>query len=648
MKKLPLLLLASFCYSVLFAQFGPTAQWTWMKGSKSSGAFGTYSGPPSSLTPGARDGSATWVGTDGQLWLFGGLGYSLASPSGYLNDLWVFDPKVATTNYDNWTFVAGDNTTNQSGVYGTMGTPAPTNKPGARRWAMTWVDGSGNLWMFGGIGYDGSGTLGNLSDLWEYDITNNVWTWVNGSNTANTSGSYPALGNSNPANANGPGGRYYGITFRVGNVLYLFSGFGYDGAGNTGYLNDLWSFDTGNNTWTYVNGSNLRNQFGTYSGTTLPGSRLASYTWYYNNKLYLFGGFGYGQSTGTDYLNDLWQYDPTGNTWTFVGGNNEAGATGNYGTAGVVNAANFPGGRSSGVSWMDNMGNLGIFGGRGRSTTTTSGLLNDVWRYNINTGQWIWEKGDDTNLDQLGVYGSQGLPDGTSKPGARRYVVGWTDTQGSLWLFGGTGLDDGTNTSTSGPITDYLNDLWKISNLVLPVKYVSFNATRASGSVLLDWTTAQEINSSLFVVEHSTDGSHYTAIGSVAAAGNTSQRTTYHFVDPKPQAGMNYYRLKLVNIDGSAEYSDVRTVQFATGPMTLRVLGNPFQSSIQLQVSASAGEKALIRLSDLNGRVLLSKPVTLQQGENYLTVDGSSYASGIYILSVSSTTAQRQVKLVKE
>ena len=55
-----------------------------------------------------------------------------------------------------------------SGVYGTQGTVAYTNVPGAREYAVSWRDASGNLWLFGGCGYDSTGTEGTLNDLWEY------------------------------------------------------------------------------------------------------------------------------------------------------------------------------------------------------------------------------------------------------------------------------------------------------------------------------------------------------------------------------------------------------------------------------------------------------------------------------------------------
>src|ERR1700757_775979 len=91
-----------------------------------------------------------------------------------------------------WSWVGGANVVNQSGVYGTQGTASSSNAPGAREAAVSWTDGSGKLWLFGGGGYDAAGTFGLLNDLWSFDGSN--WTWVNGATTVNQAGIYGTQG----------------------------------------------------------------------------------------------------------------------------------------------------------------------------------------------------------------------------------------------------------------------------------------------------------------------------------------------------------------------------------------------------------------------------------------------------------------------
>jgi N-acetylneuraminic acid mutarotase len=146
------------------------SQWTWVSGSKlvnQNGVYGTLGMAAASNMPGARYGSVGWRDNSGTLWLFGGIGHDSAGttpPVGTapdLNDLWKFDGSQ-------WTWVSGSNLVNQSGVPGTLGAAAAGNYPGARDSAVTWVDNSGKFWIFGGIGYDSTGSFNYLNDLWSY------------------------------------------------------------------------------------------------------------------------------------------------------------------------------------------------------------------------------------------------------------------------------------------------------------------------------------------------------------------------------------------------------------------------------------------------------------------------------------------------
>ncbi|MGA8221852.1 MAG: hypothetical protein WB780_09395, partial [Candidatus Acidiferrales bacterium] len=87
---------------------------------------------------------------------------------------------VVDCGHKEWAWVDGANIVNQDGAYGTKGTAAPGNIPGARHGSISWTDAAGNLWLFGGVGYDSAGTLGDLNDLWKYSA--GEWTWIGGSN----------------------------------------------------------------------------------------------------------------------------------------------------------------------------------------------------------------------------------------------------------------------------------------------------------------------------------------------------------------------------------------------------------------------------------------------------------------------------------
>ena len=284
-------------------------QWTWMSGSNvgwQTGTYGTLGAPAPDNVPGSRGMTATWTDAAGNFWLFGGFGYDSAGTFADLNDLWKYSA-------GQWTWMSGSDVANQPGTYGTQGTPAPNNVPGARWGAITWNDSSGNFWLFGGLGYDSAGTYADLNDLWKY--SGGQWIWMSGSDVASQQGTYGTLGTAAPGNV--PGAREFALawTDAAGN-FWLFGGLGYDSAGTYGYLNDLWKYSGGQ--WTWISGSNLFGNLGAWGtpGTAAPGNvpspRVSSVGWIDpTGNLWLFGGAG-NDSTGLCcyYLNDLWKYEP--------------------------------------------------------------------------------------------------------------------------------------------------------------------------------------------------------------------------------------------------------------------------------------------------------------------------------------------------
>jgi N-acetylneuraminic acid mutarotase len=259
--------------------------------------------PAAANFPGARDGAAGWADSNGNLWLFGGYGYDSAGTFGALNDLWEFGPTANT-----WMWISGNSTVFAAGVYETQRVPGAANVPQARERVASWIDGSGNLWFFGGTGWN-TNSAGMLNDLWKVDPATNMWTWMSGSDSFDAIGVYGTEGT--PAANNVPVGRERAMN---------------------------WSDKSGN--------------------------------------LWLYGGVMYGGSA----LGDLWEHSPSTNMWTWVSGSSTPDMAGVYGTQGTPGVSNFPGSRSDAVGWTDNAANLWLFGGA-QQDAEGIGLLNDLWRY---------------------------------------------------------------------------------------------------------------------------------------------------------------------------------------------------------------------------------------------------------------------------
>lgn len=353
-----------------------SGQWTWISGSmieNQSGTYGTLGVPSASNMPGARSSGVSWFDSSGNLWLFGGYGFASAGDAASLNDLWKFSA-------GQWTWVGGSNIGGQFGVYGTKGVPVATNVPGARSEASSWVDKSGNFWLFGGSGLDSIGENASLNDLWRYSA--GQWTWMSGANLVDQTGVYGTQGTAAPTNV--PGSRSGAAAWvdQSGN-LWLFGGQGTDSTGTSGRLNDLWKYSDGE--WTWVGGSNTKFDYGVYGVQgvaavgNFPGSRDNAVSWTDSSgNFWLFGGFGQASSGefGTGELNDLWQY--ANGQWTWMSGSNQVDQSSTYGTLGVPNPANVPGGRDSSVGWIDATGNLWLLGGADNNTDDAN---NDLWEY---------------------------------------------------------------------------------------------------------------------------------------------------------------------------------------------------------------------------------------------------------------------------
>lgn len=277
-----------------------------------------------------------------------------------------------------------------------------------------------------------------------------AWTWINGKNTANTAASYGYPGK--PAASNNPGSRTQSVQWKdqEGN-LWLFGGQTFGPTATTYMpppmlLSDLWKYDMSTGNWIWMTGDTIPNQAGRYRATPNPGARRGALSWTdANGVFWMFGGYGYSAERIAGYLNDLWQYTAA-KGWIWMGGSTGINAVGQYAALNTETGKNVPGARSESVGWSDPAGYLWMFGGYGYGIRDT-GMLNDLWKLNIKTGEWTWVDGNGgTNI--VSAYHAR-----VNRPGGRSAAVSWLDKSGSLWLFGGLGYD----TKQKG----MLSDLWQ-------------------------------------------------------------------------------------------------------------------------------------------------------------------------------------------
>jgi hypothetical protein len=347
---------------------------------------------------------------------------------------------AATNGMGEWAWMGGSQAPDQPGSYGTGGVFSAGNSPGGRMWACSWTDSAGNLWLFGGLGFASTSTLGLLNDLWEY--SSGKWAWMGGSDQGigfglgNQPGIYGTMGVADAANQPGARDSATCWTDPQGN-LWLYGGSGFDSTATAGNLGDLWRYSNGE--WTWMAGSNIAAQpgiagawqgaavYGT-EGVAAPGNTPGMREWASgwadsSGNLWLFGGGGVASAQGSiaeiGAMNDLWKY--SNGMWAWMAGSDQVDLDGTYGTLGTPAPANTPGTRSSAASWTDPSGNLWLFGGLGTGAapndcaTPPLCVINDLWEFKPSLNEWTWVGGPDLS-NQPGIFGTQGVADPANLP----------------------------------------------------------------------------------------------------------------------------------------------------------------------------------------------------------------------------------------
>jgi hypothetical protein len=226
-------------------------------------------------------------------------------------------------------------------------------------------------------------------------------------------------------------------------------------------------------------------------------------------------------------------------------------------------------------------------------------------------------------------------------------MPGANDANIRFYVTGNAGNNDGSETG------DYIYTSMLNSTLsTLPLTLSSFSISQANESeVNVKWQTQYEQNTESFAVESSVDGSTWSKVASIAAAGNSSVEKNYFYTDKKPAAYNTsiLYRLKMIDRDGSYKYSDVKTIQLKNGGIIItNVSAQPLhagQSSI-FEIHSNAARKISVRIFDVNGTTINSINTMLSEGVNRIEVPAARNisAGGIYFIKFSSDDFERVVR----
>ncbi|KAL2913876.1 hypothetical protein HK105_206610 [Polyrhizophydium stewartii] len=378
----------------------------WLGGDQTSApSYGTKGVLDQTNWPSARLWSAMTTDAAGALWVYGGYGSGISTPSwntvGALGDLWTYVPSKGK-----WAWVSGppDTQSQDEGPQGQLGVPSLWSRPSARYGHSMWADKAGRIYVFGG-GF----TITN--DLWRFDPADSKWTWLSGGpSNIRPAGVYGTRGAASTASQ--PGARNMAAVCSgvQSSTVWVFGGFGNGAISTLGYLNDLWTYNTDTGLWTWVAGSQIVNHPGNFealnvpSNTTVPPARDEAVCWVddVSGDVLIFGG-----KNGNGYLNDFFRFNPKTKIWTWIGGSPLAGSTGTPGIRGIADKNNIPSARYQHSGWKKG-NDLILYGG-----VSYAGYESSVWRYRVIEGDWTLLS--DGGAAFVGDFGDRGVQSSSSR-----------------------------------------------------------------------------------------------------------------------------------------------------------------------------------------------------------------------------------------
>ncbi|MFZ1307036.1 MAG: SdrD B-like domain-containing protein [Ferruginibacter sp.] len=188
------------------------------------------------------------------------------------------------------------------------------------------------------------------------------------------------------------------------------------------------------------------------------------------------------------------------------------------------------------------------------------------------------------------------------------------------------------------------------STFTLPIVFGDFYGSYANGYSQLKWNTIAEYNSSHFEIERSSNGTDFKIIGRKDAKGYSSVNTDYSFVDLLAEPGLNYYRLKMVDLDGSMVYSKIIVLSTeASGMNLLLVYPNPFGNKVQVKIESEKKSKSVINIFNNAGGLVKTQADNLNKGTNIIVVKNvSELPGGIYFLEIITEDRTFKTKILKQ
>ncbi len=183
-------------------------------------------------------------------------------------------------------------------------------------------------------------------------------------------------------------------------------------------------------------------------------------------------------------------------------------------------------------------------------------------------------------------------------------------------------------------------------NATLPVTFGAFNGVFKGQSIQLSWSTKTELNTKLFEVQKSSNGTLWQTIGTINTK-NSITGATYNYTDNNVPDNVTYYRLKLVDLDGKYSYSSV-IIMRKNGVATIDLLGNPVKNVINLNITNSNTANYSLELFTIDGRKVTTQTYSHIGGTSKVSMNVPSNVKGTCLLRITSGNDKQTIKVIIE
>lgn len=209
-----------------------------------------------------------------------------------------------------------------------------------------------------------------------------------------------------------------------------------------------------------------------------------------------------------------------------------------------------------------------------------------------------------------------------------------SDNDNAMWFYDVDGPEVRTARAFNGTTiaTFYLEVFGKALTTV-PVSLSDFTAQRTGKVNLINWSTGQEWNTSHFSVERSVDGKNYSALAKINATGNSSVTRHYSYTDPSPVKGINYYRLRIIDIDNNAKLSATRSVR-NSGLADVAIYPNPVRDKLGIAINSDKAASGQLSITSAAGMMVYTRTVKVPKGSSRIEVPVEGIAAGSYVMKI--------------